>query len=135
MPDLHTADEAMSDRYYGVPIGQLGIDGDEGVIAITHNRRRALAALSAYARTHGYSPEKNAVSVGEPSWWLLHGNCGCGETCPHKPDSDGDTVHEDPDCERYGLPPCTDGEFGWIGETCAEGTPGAVPVLLIEVEW
>lgn len=109
-------------EHYGVKVAELGADGDEGFCAFTHDRRRAVAAVYRYLREVCDRPGK--LTVSGPEWRLFVTTCGCGETCPH-----GDDDHE---CERWGLAPCRD-DFAWIGQRCDEGTPGALPVIELEV--
>lgn len=121
------------DEYHGVKVGTLGEDHDEGIVAFTHDRWRALAAASGLLRSDLGRRHGVDILGAKAVWWRVVDNCGCGEQCPHEPDDAGDREHGD--CATYGLPPCTEEVFSWMGLTCDEGTPGALPVTVIEVEF
>ena len=115
-------------QYYGVKISSLGEDGDEGWVAFTHDQRRAVAALHRHIRIDCDAYPVRSITAGsESQWWVVVDNCGCGPVCPHEEDEEGDRDHDD--CDNYGLPPCHEQVMSWVGESCAEGTPGAVPVI------
>lgn len=119
-----------STELYGVKVAELGEDGDMGFVAFTHDERRALAALNGYARALGERTE--AITLSVPRWWVVIDRCGCGDTCPHKPDADDFIEHG---CQHYGLAPCIEDSFSWLGLYCTEGTPGALPVIEAEVSY
>lgn len=124
----------VSATYNDVKIVELGDGIVEGypLAVFTADPELAKAAARAYLAAEDYvrpfefrHPEKPV------RWWLVFDNCGCGRTCPHEEDEDGDVEHK---CEHLGLPPCL-GESSWVGKVCDEGTPGALAVIEFEVEW
>lgn len=120
----------IADEYYGVKVAELGEDHDEGIVAFTHDKRRAIAAVNRYCREQHKSRAETIDLT--PLWWQVYDNCGCGDTCAHAPDGDGDVEHT---CERLGLLPCVDETFTWIGEKCGPNAPGAIGVLEGEVSF
>jgi hypothetical protein len=122
-----------SAEYYGVKVSALGEDGDEGWVAFTHDERRAIAALHRYIRDDLASGPVKEITTDQPRWWVVVDNCGCGDTCPHEPDSEDDVWHED--CVNYGLAPCIEEELSWLGTYCDASTPGAVPVIRMEASY
>ena len=122
-----------SAEHYVVKIACLGEDGDEGFVAFTHDRRRAVAALHRYIRVDLKDGPVKKITSGKTGWWLVFDNCGCGDTCPHPEDEDGEI--ECNDCEHYGLPPCIEDRLPWLGETQAEAVEGSVPVMEFEVDY
>lgn len=116
-------------EYYGVKIAVLGEDCDMGEVVFSHDTRRAIAAARRYYREH-YLEKAFAIHVSKPQWWRLATKCGCGDTCPCPADEDGFVEHE---CARFGLPPCKDEEFSWMGEVCEADDPNAIAVLVLEV--
>lgn len=118
---------------YGVPVCWLGED-NERVATFTVDRRRAVAAISAQVRELDGHPREVEADISEQLWWLIVDNCGCGDTCPHPPEKEGWTLHEEPECEHPTLPPCGN-TYAWEGVKCASDTPGAVPVFVAEVQW
>lgn len=123
-------EKVYADEFYGVKVAELGEDGGAGFVAFTHDKRRALAALHRHARHHGIG-RVETIELGEPIWWLVVDNCGCGDACSHLPEDPDDTP--DCDCATYGLPPCRPQTYTWVGNDCPEGTPGALPVTRAEV--
>jgi hypothetical protein len=130
MPDHLSLDQLDISEYHGVKITQLGEDGD-GEAAFTHDRRRAVAACLAMYRS-GAGERVRAISVAEPIWWRVVGNCGCGDACTCPRDEDGYTEHNA--CQRLGLPPCHTEQFTWMGLVCGKGDLGALPVTRMEAE-
>jgi hypothetical protein len=135
-PDLGAAvpltlDQIDLDEHHGVKAGSLGADHDMGIAVFTHDRRRALAAANSLLRSE-WGHHTIGVTASKAVWWLVVDNCGCGPVCPHEPDEAGDREHHN--CATYGLPPCIEEVFSWMGLTCDEGTPGALPVTVIEVD-
>lgn len=111
--------EAADGCWYGVPVGSSE-DGD--VWAFTHDRRRAAAAVSAWARYGSlYRPEIREYAEAFLSPDATAERWGrVIDTCGH--------IEPDKGCDE-GLFPC-DAEFGWVirrGDT--EATPGALPYL------
>lgn len=93
-----------------------------------------MAAINRYVRVDLDSgPVKHIDVTTGTGWWVVVGNCGCGNTCPHEPDEDGNRWHED--CKHYGLPPCVKEQFGWIGLRSTADAPGAVPAITFEVSY
>lgn len=128
-----TLDRIDLDEHHGVKVGTLGEDHDEGIVAFTHDRRRALAAANRLLRSEFGKRHGIDVIAAQATWWRVVDNCGCGPECPHEPDAAGDREHDN--CVTYGLPPCTEDTFSWMGLTCDEGTLGALSVTVIEVEF
>jgi hypothetical protein len=122
-------DQVDACTFYGVKVCSLGEDGD-GEAAFTHNPRRAIAATAAlYRKEYGVRARRVQI-IGEPQWWRIVDNCGCGTTCACPLNADGDPVHG---CEHFGLPPCVPEGFVWTSRGCAADDPGALPVLTLEV--
>lgn len=121
-----------SSEHYGVKVAAIDEDSDQWV-AFTHDHRRAFAALHRYIRDDLKSgPVRDITVTGKPRWWQVFGDCGCGDTCPHEPDEEGDREH---DCVRYGLPPCIEERLTWMGCYCDESAEGALPVLVLEASY
>jgi hypothetical protein len=133
-PPLTLDQVETSAEHYGVRLAAIGDhgDGDTEWVAFTHDARRALAALHRELRTDPSQLPFTGITVGKPAWWQVVNNCGCGDTCPHSVDKNGDRWHED--CKHFGLPPCVTEQMSWMGLTCGQDTPGALPVLMLEVE-
>lgn len=131
MDSFTTPDKVLSGTRYGVYVAGIGEDfpGEDGRwVAFTHDRRRAIAAVSAEVRAEsGDRLEKIAAT--KVTWWRIRANCGCGEKCAH-PDG---SCWEDEDglCEPT-LPPCGD-SYGWIGEDAEDGAELAFPVIVFDV--
>lgn len=131
-PGVLRLHEIAAEEYGGIRVAELGDGVVEGytVVAFTDDPVKALSAVRAHmVMVHNESPTL-ALFQDEPvRWWQVYETCGCGDTCPHGED-------EDHDCKRTSLPPCwqeEDGGITWIGELCDKDTPGAVPVVEIEV--
>lgn len=111
--------------YYGVRMSTFGVDG-EGLIAYTHDSRRAVAAANRFIRAvHG--ERATMIADGKPKYVQIFDTCGCA---PHEPDPV--EHHDQCDCEHDGLPPCRD-EYGWMSHTCEPNAENAIAV--IELEW
>lgn len=112
--------ESVNGCWYGVPVGS---NEDGQVWAFTHDRRRAAAAVNAWAREEGHARDESGEYVAAflspddttERWGRVI------DTCGH--------VERDEDCEN-GIPPCGD-EWGWIVRSYhdTEATPGALPYL------
>lgn len=120
-PKPLTLDDLVADGcWYGVVVGSNEYGG---VWAFTHDRRRAAAAVSAWARevlgqTRDESGEYVAAFLSPDDTTEHWGRVI--DTCGH--------IERDEDCED-GLPPCGD-EWGWvIKRQDTEATPGALPYL------
>ena len=123
-----TADELNTDRFYGVPVSPLGEGGEFGYVAVTPDRRRAVAAVSACIRANGDRPS-NGADVGELTYVRAFDHCGCG---PHEVDED--EGHTDCDCPHWGLLPCRDEIYAWVQEKCTPDAENALPTYKIEVD-
>lgn len=128
-PQFLPLEEVDAYTFHGVKVTTLGEDGDMGEVAFTHDRRRAIAATVALHRRE-YRARVDEVFAGNPQWWRIVANCGCGPTCKCPLDSEGDPEHR---CKHFGLPPCLPEGLTWIGLVCAEDDPGALPVIELEV--
>lgn len=113
--------EVADGCWYGVPVAS---SEDGHVWAFTHDRRRAAAAVNAWARevlgqARDESGEYVAAFLSDAtaeSWGRVL------DTCGH--------VVCDQDCDD-GIPPCSD-EFGWvIRADDTETAPGALPYLVL----
>lgn len=137
-PGVLRLDQIAAEEYGGIRVAELGEGVVEGytVVAFTDDVEKALLAVRAHmVMVHNESPALSLFREDAPvRWWQVYGTCGCGDTCPHQADEDGDLEH---DCARQGLPPCwrEDDDFAaaWIGELCEKDAPGAVPFVEIEV--
>lgn len=91
--------------YYGVKI--TGVGGEDRIVAFTHDRHDVVAAVRRFVPEQ-WGEQILQMRIGEPLWWQVvdHTNC------------------TDPDCEVE----------SWSGVECAGDAPGAVPVLVIEVD-
>lgn len=111
--------DAADGCWYGVPVA----GSEYGTVwAFTHDRRRAAAAVSAWAReilgqtvheSVDYVRAFLSADATTERWGLVV------DTCGH--------VERDEDCED-GIPPCGD-EWGWVIRRDVEATPGALPYL------
>jgi hypothetical protein len=113
-----------TDRFYGVPVSALGEDCDQGYVAFTSDRRRALAAVNRYRR--GYDGERrNYLESEEFKYVQVFDHCGCE---PHE-----DVYHVECDCPHWGLPPCQEDTFVFVQETCSPDAVNALPAFQLEV--
>jgi hypothetical protein len=94
----------VPDEYYGVKVVEVGEDHDEGIVAFTHDRRRAIAAINRYVREQ-YQSRAEMIDL-TPLWWQVY------PTCPRTNDAE---------------------VSAWVGEKCGPDAPGAIPVLEGEV--
>lgn len=132
MTDFLTLDEVeVETTIYGVKVSRMGENLDEGAVAFTHDRRRAIAAVLALFRSEGDRVQK--LTVVEPKWWRVVDNCGCGDTCACEKDEDGDTNHDECVGTHYGLPPCHEQIYTFIGLESPADSEGAIPVIKMEV--
>lgn len=98
-------DKVDAVTYYGVKVSGVG---EENEIAVfTHDRRRALAAVARFVREQ-WAGHVARVWVRDATWWQVFDHAECGSGCPFE---------------------------SWVGVECAEDTPGAVPVLKVEVDY
>lgn len=131
-------DQVAAEEYGGIRVAELGEGVVEGytIVAFTDDIEKALLAARAHmVMVYNESPALALFREDEPvRWWQVYNRCGCGDTCPHEPDEDGDVEH---DCARQGLLPCwpedSDYAAAWIGQLCEKDAPGAVPFVEIEV--
>ncbi|WP_134667878.1 hypothetical protein [Amycolatopsis sp. CFH S0078] len=114
---------AVSGTYYGVKVADTGVGGEDGIIAFTHDTRRAIAAARAHIRKfHGETPD--FVEANPALHVQLFDRCGCQTDLADEEKGD--------DCEHFGLPPCRD-DFAWMSEACE---PDAVNAhVMIKMEW
>jgi hypothetical protein len=119
-------DQIEFDRFYRVPVTALGEDGDQGYLALTADRRRALAAVNAYRRRQG--ERRNYLDSETFGHVQLFDHCGCE---PHEVDED--EGHMNCACPRKGLPPCREDTFLFGYETSAPDAVNALPSYRFEV--
>jgi hypothetical protein len=118
-------DQLKLSRMHGVPVSALGEDGDQGYVAITADRRRALAAVNAYRRSYD-GEARNYLESEEFKYVQLFDHCGCE---PHE-----DLDHDDCecDCPHWGLLPCRE-IYMFVQESCEPDAVNALPSYRFEV--
>lgn len=118
---LATEEEILKgcDVFYGVPITEIGEEGDV-IAAIGHfEPKRLLAALLAFGRDRGWDPHELNLHLTEfdeleksKAWRLIYRHADAATV---------DTAYLEGDCV------CE--ECHWWAVEAAEGTPGATPVM------
>lgn len=121
---LDEVDDLYPGKYYGVQVAVLGEDGDDGYIAFTTDRRRAIAAVCADLRWNGDRPD--TLTVSDLRWVQVFDHCGCPD---HDPDPQAD--HDDCECHHHGLPPCAPETWAWVYEDATPDAPNALPIYQI----
>jgi hypothetical protein len=109
--------------------------------------RRSYAALNAVARYEGGTrPMLGVKYTVERAWETFVTTCGCTEEEHALHDTDppegikAGTPEAEPyddcwaHCEHPYLPPCND-TYAWSGVHVSEDAPGAVPVLVMRIDW
>jgi hypothetical protein len=124
---LATREEIIKgcETFYGVPISEIGEEG-EAVVAIGHHEpRRYLAAMLAFARSRGWSPSEldldglTVDAVEKAKQWRL--------------------IYRHADAETVGAASsrdwCVCDECEWWAVEATEETPGAVAEMWWDVSW